>query len=165
MFLCGALFNLQYTLPNAPGSLVDLVATDHPALPGGCERCRGLERYTRARPGNGGVRADRRPAHPAARAARRAGGCWLLIAYGLVHGFQTASRQRNGLREPWEVDPLKRKVYVQSVTALLDRREGQQLRGACADRHAQPDISGLSEAARSVLPLLGSSADRIAAIS
>jgi hypothetical protein len=66
----------------------------------------------------------------------------------------SASRSRNGLREPWEVDPLTRKVYVHSITALLESGEAQRLREACADRNGHPDISRVSEAGRVVLPLL-----------
>jgi hypothetical protein len=73
----------------------------------------------------------------------------------LARDIASASRCRNGLREPWVVDPLTRKVYVHSVTALLEPGEAQQLRDACADRHGQLDASGVSEAGRAVLPLLG----------
>ena len=73
----------------------------------------------------------------------------------LARDIASASRCRNGLREPWEVDPLTRKVYVHSVTALLEPGEAQQLRDACADRHGQLEASGVSEAGRVVLPLLG----------
>jgi hypothetical protein len=72
----------------------------------------------------------------------------------LARDIASASRSRNGLREPWEVDPLTRKVYVHSITALLDSGEARRLREACADRHDHPDISSVSEAGRVVLPLL-----------
>src|SRR5581483_4978944 len=72
----------------------------------------------------------------------------------LARDIASASRGRSGLREPWAVDPLTRKVYVHSVTALLEPGEAQRLRDACADRQEQPSVSGLSEAGRGVLPLL-----------
>lgn len=72
----------------------------------------------------------------------------------LGQDIASASRCRDGLREPWAVDPLTRKVYVHSITALLEPGEAQRLRDACTDRHGQPDVSSLSEAGRMVLPLL-----------
>ncbi len=38
----------------------------------------------------------------------------------LARDIASASRTRNGMREPWEVDPLTRKVYEQLVTTLLE---------------------------------------------
>jgi dienelactone hydrolase len=72
----------------------------------------------------------------------------------LARDIACASRLRNGSREPWVVDPLTRKVYVHSVTALLEPAEAQRLRDACADRRGQPDLASLSEAGQVVLPLL-----------
>jgi hypothetical protein len=73
----------------------------------------------------------------------------------LARDIASASRSVNGQREAWAVDPLTRKVYVHSVTALLDAGEAQQLRDTCAERHVQLDMPGLSEDGRAVLPLLG----------
>jgi hypothetical protein len=73
----------------------------------------------------------------------------------LSRDIASSSRSRNGVRQPWEVDPLTRKVFVHSVTALLEPDEAQRLRAACVDRPGQPDEAGLSEAGRAVLPLLG----------
>jgi hypothetical protein len=72
----------------------------------------------------------------------------------LARDIASASRCRDGRREPWAVDPLTRKVYVHSVTALLEPGEAQRLRDACVDRRGQPDVPGLSVAGRAVLPLL-----------
>jgi hypothetical protein len=72
----------------------------------------------------------------------------------LARDIASASRCRNGMREPWLVDPLTRKVYVHTVTALLEPSEAQLLRDACANRDGPSDVSGLSEAGRVVLPLL-----------
>ena len=73
----------------------------------------------------------------------------------LARDIASASRGANGQRESWAVDPLTRKVYVHSVTALLEPGEAQRLRDACAERLVQPDVPGLSEAGQVVLPLLG----------
>jgi dienelactone hydrolase len=72
----------------------------------------------------------------------------------LARDIASSSCHRNGRREPWEVDPLTRKVFVRSVTALMDPDEAERVRGACAERQEQPDISGISAAGRLVLPLL-----------
>jgi dienelactone hydrolase len=73
----------------------------------------------------------------------------------LARDIASASRCRDGRREPWAVDPLTRTVYVHSITALLDSDEAQRLRDACLDRRAQPDMASLSEVGQAVLPLLG----------
>jgi dienelactone hydrolase len=72
----------------------------------------------------------------------------------LARDIASASCSRDGAREPWSVDPLTRKVYVHSVTALLDANEAWRLRADFADRHATWSETGLSEAGRAVLPLL-----------
>ena len=66
----------------------------------------------------------------------------------------TASRPRNGAREPWAVDPLTRKVYVHSLTTHLEPAEAERLREAMAEPtgHVEPDE--LSADARFVYPLL-----------
>jgi dienelactone hydrolase len=73
----------------------------------------------------------------------------------LARDVASASRRRDGRREAWAVDPLTRTVYVHSLTALLDPGEARRLRDACADRrHRPPDLTGVSEAGRAVVPLL-----------
>lgn len=73
----------------------------------------------------------------------------------LARDIASASSWRDGQRKPWAVDPLTRKVYVHTVTALLDSSEAVLLRNACADRDEQPNLpTHLSEAGRAVLPLL-----------
>jgi len=72
----------------------------------------------------------------------------------LARDVASASRRRGGRREAWAVDPLTRTVYVHSLTALLDPGEARRLRDACADRHGPPDLTGVSEAGRAVVPLL-----------
>ncbi len=69
----------------------------------------------------------------------------------LARDIASATRGLNGHREPWAVDPLTRKVFVHTVTALLDPSEAQRLRDACAERNRPADISSLSEAGQVVL--------------
>ena len=58
------------------------------------------------------------------------------------------------MSEPWAVDPLTRKVYLHSVTALLHPDEGERLRAAFAEPHGRLVGPTLSEAGQAVLPLL-----------
>jgi hypothetical protein len=74
--------------------------------------------------------------------------------WSLARDIASTSRCPIGVREPWAVDQLSRKVYVHTVTALLDPSEAQRLRNACAERNGPADISSLSEAGQVVLPLL-----------
>jgi hypothetical protein len=66
----------------------------------------------------------------------------------------SASRERDGARESWPVDPLTRKVYVHSVTALLQPNEARRLQVEFAKPHARQVDPSLSEEARTVEPLL-----------
>jgi hypothetical protein len=61
----------------------------------------------------------------------------------LARDIASASRQRYGVREGWEVDPLTRKVYVQSVTALLDPVEAEQLLKDLDPNKAEAALHGL----------------------
>jgi hypothetical protein len=72
----------------------------------------------------------------------------------LAQDIASASRSGEGGRESWAVDPLTRKVFVHSLTALLDPNEAERLRDACAERQEVPIAPGVSDAAREVLPLL-----------
>ena len=68
------------------------------------------------------------------------------------------------MREPWAVDPLTRKVYLHSVTALLQPDEAARLRATFADPHARLVGPTLSKAGQAVRPLLTSlAADEAAA--
>jgi hypothetical protein len=85
----------------------------------------------------------------------------LVLAYApyasmwtLARDIASASRYRDGVRRPWPVDPLTRKVYVHSLTALLDAGEAERLRAAFAGRHGHLDLPSVSEDGRAVLPLL-----------
>jgi len=56
--------------------------------------------------------------------------------------------------EPWEVDPLTRKVFVHSVTALLELDEAQRIRSAFENESGILDVSSLSADGRAVYSLL-----------
>jgi hypothetical protein len=80
----------------------------------------------------------------------------------LCRDIASASRERDGVREAWAVDPLTRKVYVHSVTALLEQDEAALLQTACAEPDCLPVDRILSAEARTVQPLLGRlSADEV----
>jgi hypothetical protein len=72
----------------------------------------------------------------------------------LTRDIASASRCRDGVRAPWPVDPLTRKVYVHSMTALLEPREAKRLRAAFATPHGRLDGWSVSEDGRAVVPLL-----------
>jgi hypothetical protein len=74
--------------------------------------------------------------------------------WSLARDIASASQRRNGQRVAWAVDPLTRKVFVHTVTAFLEPDEAEVLRGVYADRRAPSALAGLSEAGRTVLPLL-----------
>jgi hypothetical protein len=57
-------------------------------------------------------------------------------------------------RRPWEVDQLTRKVYVRSLTDVLEPEEAERLRAACAERDHQHDPGPLSDDGHLVYPLL-----------
>jgi hypothetical protein len=65
------------------------------------------------------------------------------------------SRPIGGSREPWQVDPLTRKVYVQSMTAVLQPAEADLMRCALAERSGRVDDAVLSAEGRAIRPLLG----------
>ena len=66
----------------------------------------------------------------------------------------SATRPVGDSREPWEVDPLTRKVYVHSMTTVLETREAEVLRAALADPTGAVDPSSLSDEGRALYPLL-----------
>lgn len=57
-------------------------------------------------------------------------------------------------REPWDVDPLTRKVYVHSLTALLEPDEAAILRSTFVDGNGRIEANSLSADGRDVLRLL-----------
>lgn len=56
--------------------------------------------------------------------------------------------------EPWQVDPLTRKVFVHSVTALLEPGEAEWIHSASADENGHLDGRGLSAEGQAVYSLL-----------
>jgi dienelactone hydrolase len=69
---------------------------------------------------------------------------------------EIASRTRPGGagREPWDVDPLTRRVFVRSMTAGLPPEEADRLRQAFLDQTGRLDGRELSEDGQAVSPLL-----------
>jgi acetyl esterase/lipase len=72
----------------------------------------------------------------------------------LARDIATATWNRRGVREPWAVDPLTRKVYVHSLTAVLEPDEATLLRDALAERNGPFEPHGLSATGRAIYPLL-----------
>jgi dienelactone hydrolase len=66
----------------------------------------------------------------------------------------SGTRDRGDEREPWRVDPLTRKVFVHSLTALLEPGEAERLRDAFATQSGQLDSAELSPEGRAVYALL-----------
>jgi len=66
----------------------------------------------------------------------------------------SATRSCGDGREPWQVDPLTRKVFVHSFTALLEPGEAERLRIAFADEGGRLDGCDLSADGQAVYALL-----------
>ncbi len=66
----------------------------------------------------------------------------------------SATRSCGDGREPWQVDPLTRKVFVHSLTALLEPGEAERLREALAEQSGHLDSRDLSADGRAVYALL-----------
>ena len=56
--------------------------------------------------------------------------------------------------QPWQVDPLTRKVFIHSVTTLLEPGEAEQLRNTFADERGQFNSRSLSTDGQAVYALL-----------
>ena len=72
----------------------------------------------------------------------------------LAHDIATATCLRGGTREPWAVDPLTRKVYVESLTADLAPEDACRLREALSEPDGKLDPRSLSPKGQAVYPLL-----------
>jgi len=72
----------------------------------------------------------------------------------LARDIASASCTAHGRRYPWAVDPLTRKVFVHTVTALLEPSEAQRLREVYAEPRRESDLYTLSDDGRAVLPVL-----------
>src|SRR5438874_2065015 len=66
----------------------------------------------------------------------------------------SATRSCGDGREPWRVDPLTRKVFVHSLTAVLEPGEAERLRSAFANESGHLDGSMLSAEGQAVYSLL-----------
>jgi hypothetical protein len=66
----------------------------------------------------------------------------------------SATRSCGDGREPWRVDPLTRKVFVHSLTALLDPGEAERFRSAFANERGYLDGRDLSTDGQAVYALL-----------
>jgi dienelactone hydrolase len=72
----------------------------------------------------------------------------------LARDVASATRVRDAAREPWQVDPLTRKVYVRTFTAVLEPSEAEQLRTGDQQPSRPGDGRDLSVAGRVVATLL-----------
>jgi hypothetical protein len=72
----------------------------------------------------------------------------------LARDIASSTRMQGEERVPWQVDQLTRKVFVHSVTALLQPSEAQTLREAFDAGEVAISIDGLSADARAVHALL-----------
>ena len=104
----------------------------------------------------GGSFALMAAAHPAIRDRVAFVAAWAPFASmrTLAPAIASASVPAPPGRAPWPVDQLTRKVFVRSLTSLLDPAEAERLRTACAERTSQIDPGPLSGDGRAVLPLL-----------
>jgi hypothetical protein len=66
----------------------------------------------------------------------------------------SASRVNDDVREPWKVDQLTRRVFVQSITAWLQPAEAEKIRGSVAEEGTPLDPLELSEEGQGVYALL-----------
>ena len=66
----------------------------------------------------------------------------------------SATRPTERSREPWQVDPLTRKVYVHSVTAVLETSEADLLRANLSEPTGSVETAALSAVGRAIYPLL-----------
>lgn len=66
----------------------------------------------------------------------------------------SATRSNGNGGEPWQVDPLTRKVFASSLAALLEPDKAERFRCAFAPEHKPFDHHGLSADGQAVLALL-----------
>jgi hypothetical protein len=68
-----------------------------------------------------------------------------------------STRMYDQASEPWQVDPLTRKVYVHSLTALLQESEADRLRSLFDEQSSRVEAQGLSPDAAAVCALFTAS--------
>jgi len=66
----------------------------------------------------------------------------------------SATRPSREGRSPWQVDQLTRKVYIRSLTALLETGEAERLRKAFSEPGGHLNNRDLSEDGQAIYPLL-----------
>jgi len=71
-----------------------------------------------------------------------------------VQDIASSSKSDGEERKPWKVDPLTRKVFIHSVTAVLEPCEAARLRRAFTDEHGTVDCRSLSTDGQAVYALL-----------
>jgi hypothetical protein len=71
-----------------------------------------------------------------------------------VRDIASSSQSNGEKRTPWQVDPLTHKVFVHSVTAILEPGEAERLRCAFATEDENLDEQGLSPDGQAVYSLL-----------
>ena len=74
--------------------------------------------------------------------------------WSFARDIASATRSDEDRREPWQVDPLTRKVFVHSLTAWLEPDEAEQLRNAFDNVGGHLDNLPLSADGRAVYSLL-----------
>jgi hypothetical protein len=79
------------------------------------------------------------------------GDMWSLL---IAHDIASATRSCGDGREPWRADPLTRKVFVHSLTALLQSGEAERFRSAFVNENGYLDGCGLSADGQAVYALL-----------
>lgn len=84
-----------------------------------------------------------------------------LSAYAPFSSMSTFARDiasssiaDEGERKPWKVDPLTRKVFIHSVTAILEPAEADRLRSVFIDKDGTIESSSLSSDGQAVYSLL-----------
>lgn len=71
-----------------------------------------------------------------------------------VRDIAGATRTCGDVRQPWQVDPLTRKVFVHSLTAWLEPSEAERLRSACPNENRDLRDQSMSVDGRVVCSLL-----------
>lgn len=66
----------------------------------------------------------------------------------------SGTRSSGDRREPWQVDPLTRKVFIHSMTSFLEPGEAERFRSAFANEVGSPELSSLSAGGQAVYSLL-----------
>jgi hypothetical protein len=72
----------------------------------------------------------------------------------LARDIASATWSRGGTRESWPVDPLSRKAFVHSLTAVLEPAEADRLRDMLAEPGGRLNPNDLSAPGQAIYPLL-----------